>query len=258
MTQTKGPRQVPPPQRPIGADGAPVQPNYARFIPREEVQSFAAWSPESLTGRGEARASAAPAAPPPPTEEEQRAALRAARQSGYQDGYRDGLVALDGFKQSFATQMTAQLGTLVANFDAQFDRLQQKMAESLARSAVELARQVVRQSLKQQPELVAAIAREAVGELLLSARHVTVQVHPDDLPLVAEGAGEELERRGARLVPDASVSRGGCRVDSDLGSVDATIETRWRAAAASLGDDSPLGEAADERRPLTLRHDDMN
>ena len=55
---------------------------------------------------------------------------------------------------------------------------------SLAESAVEAARQVVRSELAVRPELVAAVAQEAVEALLLSARHITVRVHPLDLPLV--------------------------------------------------------------------------
>lgn len=234
-------RPVPPPQ------GAPAS-VHARFIPREELQSFSAWSPGSLNPREEAQK-----APPPPSAEEQRAAQQAARSSGYQDGYRDGLVALEGFKQSFAMQATSQVGALLASFDEQLAGLEHQMAEALARAATQLARQVVREELTTHPELVAGVAREAVASLLLSARHVTVQVHPDDLPLVAQGANDELERRGARLVANAALTRGGCIVESDVGAIDAEIESRWRRAAAALGDESELGSLHDGPRHLTLR-----
>jgi flagellar assembly protein FliH len=36
------------------------------------------------------------------------------------------------------------------------------------------------------------------------------------------------------------VARGGCRVDSDIGRIDATIQTRWSQAAATLGQPLPL------------------
>lgn len=245
-----GPRQVPPP---AGTESRTAS-AYARFIPREELRSFSAWHPDSF-GSG-APAPGAAAAPAPPTPEQQRAALHAARQAGYQDGYRDGLAALEGFKQSFALQTTRQIGQLVAAFDAQFAGLEERMAEALARAATELARQVVRQELASQPELVAAVAREAVAGLLLSARQVDVRVHPDDLPLVSQGASDELERRGARLVPDPGVTRGGCLVESDVGSIDASIENRWQRAAGALGDTAPLG-AADAAEPLVLRQDDV-
>ncbi len=240
-----GIRNVPPP-----AGGAsPTPAPYARFIPREEVHSFAAWNPDSFGGPQ----AAAEAEPPPPTPEQQRAAQQAARQTGYQDGYRDGLAALEAFKQSFARQTAQQLGQLVAAFDAQFEGLEARMAQALAQAATQLARQVVRCELKTQPELIAAVANEAVECLTLSARHVTVLVHPDDLPLVAEGAGDELDRRGARLVASTQVARGGCLVESDVGAVDAGIEARWQRASSALGDDTPLAAGDSGADPLVLR-----
>jgi len=221
-------RNVPPP--PGGGKGANA---YTRFIPREELSSFAAWTPESLGGEDEAAAAAAE--PQMSPEEQQVEALRAARQGGYHDGYRDGLAALESFKQSFAQQATAQMGALMQSYAAQMDALQQRMAGALADAAVSLARQVVRGELQSNPQQVAAVAQEAIEALLLSARHVTVRVHPDDQPLVAQGAAEILDARGARLVADAAVTRGGCLVESDIGIIDASIESRWRRAAAALG-----------------------
>src|SRR6185369_13035937 len=137
------------------------------------------------------------------------AQLHAARQGGYQDGYRDGLAALEQFKQSFAAQVTAQLGALTQSYGQELDALQQDMARALAVSATHLARQIVRSEIAARPELVAVVAQEALDTLLMSARQVTVRVHPDDHPLVAQGAAEALAARGARLVADASIARGG-------------------------------------------------
>jgi flagellar assembly protein FliH len=79
---------------------------------------------------------------------------------------------------------------------------------------------------------------------MLSARHIVVQVHPLDLPLVATGAAEVLQARGARLQANADIQRGGVLVQSDVGSVDAGISTRWAQAAAALGAELPLEDAA--------------
>lgn len=212
---------------------------YSRFIPREELESFAAWNPDALSGTatpGHAGvAKAAPEPPAVPPAEQLAAQLRAARQSGYQDGYRDGLSALDGFKQSFAAQITAQLGRLMESHAAQLDGLQQQLAQAIAVCSTSMARQIVRSELAVRPELVAAVAQEAVETLLLSARHITVRVHPDDQPLVVQGASEVLQARGARVVADVAIARGGCRVDSDIASVDGSLPARWRRAAAALG-----------------------
>ena len=216
---------------------------YARFIPREELDGFAAWRPHAF---GDTPRAAAPAASEADRAAAHDAALATARQDGYQAGYRDGLAALESFKQSFAQQVAAQVGQLMLAFDAEFAALEGQIAEHVARTATELARQVVRSELATQPQHVAQVAAEAVNAVLLSARHLRVHVHPDDLPLVQAGAAEAIGARSARLVADAGVSRGGCRVESDLGSVDASVEMRWAQAAAALGQDAapPLGPLA--------------
>ena len=84
MTASK-PRNVPPP-----AEGARVNP-YARFIPREEVSSFAAWALGDISAapgaanapRARRASDQAKAVDPAELVAQQQ---RAARQSGYQDG----------------------------------------------------------------------------------------------------------------------------------------------------------------------------
>ena len=228
---------------------APVPPRGApqsRFIPREELEGFAAWRPGSFGGapaqmphpadRPENKVHAAPPVPPaPPTEAEWLEEVRHARETGYQDGYRDGQVALEAFKETFARQMAAQFGALLANLDEQWNGLEQQMALAVTRTAVQLARQVVRHELATRPEIVSRVAQEAVGAIVLSARHLRVRLHPADHQHVLDGSGEALMAREARLVADPGIEPGGCIVDSDLGQVDARIGTRWAAAAAVFG-----------------------
>lgn len=246
MSAYRPPRQVPPP---LDADGQPrVVNTYGRFIPREEVQNVSAWTPGSFQDR---RAPSKPAAKPEPPKPDLGQQLHEARQSGYQDGYRDGMSALDAFKKTFAQQMNSQIGALLRSFDAELHGLEQAMATAVAQTAVELARQVVRSEISQRPEHVVQVAREAVEALLLSARHVRVRVHPADMPLVNEGAGAELHARGAQLIGDASIERGGCLIESDISVIDARVASRWARAAAALGDSSawqtmnePTGDAS--------------
>ncbi len=231
-------RNVPPPE------GGKAASPYTRFIPREELGDFSSWMPGTLSGDGSAPPTpgvrkAAPAEPEKPDVPDISAQLHAARHAGYQDGYRDGLAALEQFKQSYAAQITAQLGQLTRAYSQELDTVQQEMARALAVTATQLARQVVRSELAARPELVAAVAQEALDTLLMSARQITVRVHPDDQPLVEQGAADALAQRGARLLADASIARGGCLVESDIGVVEAGIEARWRRAVAVLGCEEP-------------------
>lgn len=235
MSKSRERLNVPPPP------GAPAKPSYGRFIPKEELEGAQAFRMDSF---GEGKAARAPISapvppeartPPPPPPPHPRELLAAARQAGYQDGLRDGQASAEAFKQQHARQVATQLGALVQSFDAAFAELEAQLAAALTRSVVQLAQQVVRAELRQHPEHIVQVAREAVEALLLSARHVRVRVHPEDLPLVEAGAQEALQARGAALLADAAIERGGCFVESDIATVDARIAQRWRAAAGTLG-----------------------
>jgi flagellar assembly protein FliH len=230
-------RSVPPPE------GGKQASSYARFIPREELGDFSSWMPGTLSGDGNAPTPGVRKAAPPEVEKPEvpdiSAQLHAARQAGYQDGYRDGLAALEQFKQSYAAQITAQVGQVTRAYGEELDAVQQEMARALAVTATQLARQIVRTELSARPELVAAVAQEALETLLMSARQITVRVHPDDHALVEQGAADALAQRGARLLADPTITRGGCLVESDIGVVDAGIATRWRRAVAVLGCEQP-------------------
>lgn len=232
------PRQVPPPQ----GGGAAAKPSYGRIIPKEEIgDDVQAWRPELFGGVKASKPPISappppePKAPPPPPPPDPREILAAVRQQGYQDGLRDGMASAEAFKQSHARQVAAQVGALVQGFDAAFAELEARLADALTQASVALARQVVREELRQHPEHIARIAHEAIEALMLSARHVRLRVNPEDLPLIEAGAGDTLRQRGASLVADPAISRGGCVVESDIAGVDAQIERRWALAAAQLG-----------------------
>jgi len=244
----------PPPPSPPDKPGANT---YSRFIPREELSSFSAWqpgafgdtpapapgaAPQPTSGR---RSAAAPAEPPPPTPQA-LAQLKAAREGGYHDGYRDGLAALESFKQTYSAQVSGQVGAVVQALQGQLDLLERDLAQRIAGVALEIARQVVRDELKSQPGHVVAVAHEALSALLVTARHVSLRLHPEDQALVASGAAEALAARGARLVADARIARGGCLVESDIGTIDAQVATRWQRAAATLGQESSWVEPKPE------------
>lgn len=257
MTSSKpAPRPVP---APVGGVVRPA--NYSRFIPREELADFAAWTPDALAGQprpsglrsvgglsaGRQPVAEPPAAEPPvpvgPTPEEWQARVAESRQQGYQDGYRDGLEALEAARQQHAMQVSAQMAQVVAAFQQQVQALEERMADAVTDTAVRLARQVVRAELAQRPEHVAQVAREAIGAVMMSARHLRLRLNPQDLALVQLGAGDALRAREVLLLADPAVSRGGCTVESDLGQVDAGIEHRWARTVAVLGSELPLGPA---------------
>ena len=71
------------------------------------------------------------------------------------------------------------------------------------------------------------------------AQHIVLKLHPADAHWLAPHAAELRERVGLpgdiEVRADASISRGGCLVESSLGRIDARIETRLSELTRALG-----------------------
>lgn len=151
----------------------------------------------------------------------------------YEEAHKSGYAA--GYEESTARGRVEamKLHGLVENFDKALQGFDGEVAEQLLDLAVELARQLVRRELREVPASVIDVVREAL--LQLPHGHAMVHLHRDDMELVREYLGEHIAHVGHRLVEDATVSRGGCRIEAAGSQIDATVETRWRRIMANLG-----------------------
>jgi flagellar assembly protein FliH len=92
------------------------------------------------------------------------------------------------------------------------------------------------EELRLRPEHIRdVVARELAR--VSRARHVELRVHPADLALLPPSATlvDHAELRGALTVsPDPTLERGGCVLLTNLGEVDARLETRLALALSLL------------------------
>jgi len=113
--------------------------------------------------------------------------------------------------------------------------------------ACDLARQVLRRELSQPLDAIRPVVQEALALAVEDNMPATLRLHPSDLALVQADMGPALEAQNVRVVPDVTLTPGGCVVESVQGAVDGTLERRWARAVANLGLDRPWtpGEQAD-------------
>ncbi|MEK0115086.1 flagellar assembly protein FliH, partial [Bordetella pertussis] len=108
----------------------------------------------------------------------------------------------------------------------------------------DIAGQVLRTTLAEHPEAMVAAVREVLQINPATGAAMRLWVHPDDLELVRTHLADELNEANWRLQADESITRGGCRTETAYGDVDATLQTRWRRVAASLGRSAAWEETA--------------
>ena len=145
---------------------------------------------------------------------------RQAFTQGYEEGERVGREAGD-------RQAEGRLRRIVETLD-ELGTLRQQMIQQTERQVVQLALTIAKRILGREvsldPELMVALVRVALDRLGERAG-VTVRLHPDDCA-IATAPGHEWAG-DVTVVSDASVSRGGCRIESELGVVDASIAAQF-------------------------------
>ena len=93
----------------------------------------------------------------------------------------------------------------------------------------------MRQSLQLKPDLLIPVVREAITTLHPHTGHPVLFAHPQDAALIRSHLGDQLAHNNWRIIEDAGLTRGGCRVEMGASEVDATVETRWRRVIEAMG-----------------------
>ena len=155
--------------------------------------------------------------------------------AGHSEGYAAGLAAGHDEGLAEARASAAKIDALMTSLQQSLDSIDQQVANRLLATAVEIASQMLRQSLRIKPELLLPVVREAVATLYPHGGHPALFAHPDDAALIRTHLGEQLAHSNWRIIDDASLSAGGCRVEVGASEVDATLETRWRRVIDAIG-----------------------
>jgi flagellar assembly protein FliH len=158
--------------------------------------------------------------------QEQALALTTA---AYEQGFRQG-------EEAARQALTAQLSPVLSAFQQATTEIVhlratvlQQAEEDIITLAFQLARKVIQYEALEHREVLAAMLPRAL-EYVVQQDQIVVRVHPDDVNHAAE-IKEELGRaRGdiqtLTVKGDTSVGRGGCLIESSLGTIDARIEAQ--------------------------------
>jgi flagellar assembly protein FliH len=106
---------------------------------------------------------------------------------------------------------------------------QQHWESHAVQLAAGIAARLCRRALSRQPEIALAWIREAL-ELAAGSAQMTLRMNPQDHSTlghqVAAIAGQVASAGTLQIVPDAAISPGGCRVETEFGSLDQQLESQ--------------------------------
>jgi flagellar assembly protein FliH len=119
------------------------------------------------------------------------------------------------------------------------DTWQKQWEEQAIRLAVAIAERIIRREIATNPQITLELLRETL-QLAAGSPQLTIRLHPQDCETLGAQA-DSLAKRLAGLatvevVPDATLTPGGCRIETAQGSIDASLETQLERITNELTD----------------------
>jgi len=154
------------------------------------------------------------------------------RKDAQDEGYQDGLK----LAAAETTTIHKHLQQLIHFFEYPLKSLNEEVEQQLSHVAVILAQQLVKRELKIEPEQIINLTRDLVELLPGNARGIRIFLHPEDASLVRNAllTEDDSDAQSWKLIEDPTITQGGCKIKSDLSSINATLESQLSALAESV------------------------
>ncbi|MDQ0653183.1 flagellar assembly protein FliH [Pseudomonas cedrina] len=168
--------------------------------------------------------------------------LESIRQEAYNEGFAAG--EKDGFRsttlkvrQEAEAALSVKLASLERLMGGLFDPIAEQdsqIEKAMVGLVQHIARQVIQRELVLDSSQIESVMREALKLLPLGVGNVRLYINPQDFEQVK--ALRERHEETWRIVEDAALQPGGCRVETEHSRIDATVETRISQIMAKLLD----------------------
>lgn len=168
---------------------------------------------------------------------------REAFATGYAQGERAGAEAAARRAEPMMRRLAQTLEEVAAVRTDMIRQTERQMVEL----ALAVGRRVLHREISLDRDLLIAMARVALDRLGDTGL-VTVRLHPDDHAATVAASPANWAGTNVTVMGDASVARGGCRIESDFGSLDAGVDAQIRELGRAL-----LGESAQDAGKLETR-----
>ena len=192
--------------------------NMSKIISKEDMGGYSPWQPSPVNSVAPLNGNISVL-----TARQIDQIQQQAHEEGFARGRAEGLASV---KTPLETALRALAEPL--------SQLDEQAMQELSLLITTVARQLVRRELKANPDEVVAVVRDALSALPAAARHVRVNLHPEDAALVRSALSLGEGERRWQIMEDPVLTRGGCRVISESSQIDATVESRLAAVIAKM------------------------
>ncbi|MGR3301051.1 MAG: FliH/SctL family protein [Candidatus Scalindua sp.] len=154
------------------------------------------------------------------------------------ESYQKGRDAALKENQESVKLLCQSLQKTIKDLKRERDNIWDKCEKEIIKLTVAIAKKAVYEEVSQNSS---KIIESVVGDALNKVKEnkiLRVHINPEDAEKLKEMKTAGLTANGEEyeMISDADISRGGCRVVTDCGGVDARVETRWGEIVSVFGE----------------------
>ena len=163
-------------------------------------------------------------------EENRKDELRKSESEGFEKGYSEGLARGIQEGQKEVRERLGRLESVIRELERVKERKIEELLPEIVDLSLDIARKIIHRKIEQDREIIVSVVREAIHRLGREET-MTIRVNPADYDTMIsniEVLREETRLRDVTVEPSASVSPGGCTIETPSGEVDARVEEQIR------------------------------
>jgi len=151
-------------------------------------------------------------------------AYEESREKGYREGFEKGIKDADEKIKNLVEEYKKSLNSLNTLREKIYEEAQSEMILIVK----EALKKIVASEIKSSEEFILNVVKETVKNVV-ETKKIVIKVSPEDYRYLSENrekldsslSGKEIE-----LVEDPAITRGGCIIQTDMGEIDSTVETK--------------------------------
>lgn len=159
--------------------------------------------------------------------------LEQGRKDGFAEGFEKGLAEGRAEGKREQQQQVALLKSLLEQMQSPLKNTDEELHNTLLSLSVAMAQQLVRREIQIEPGEIIPVITEALALLPSHAKDIVVHVHPEDAKLIRDLLTDTVDDSDWSIAEDPLLTRGGCRVESQDSSIDASLEARLAGLMAA-------------------------
>jgi len=163
-----------------------------------------------------------------PTADDIENIYQEARKEGYAKGYDSGL---DEAKADINSKIKA-MAEFMQILEEPYKQISGDVIDTIKHISIVIAGQIVRREINYDENNVIAAIKKSLSLVDEIVKPMVIHVNPEDIAIVKDYLSNAKE--SIKFIDDVTISRGGCRIDTSMSIIDATIESQLTEIASEL------------------------